>query len=115
MSDPLTPEELANLQAIANANHMSGEQPQASNENVHTETVEADQGTGNEPLADVQSPSDTAQPGNEDAAVPEAETPVHTHESILTALMLDLEGMAHLAKSEVEAIVTRARELFEKL
>ena len=40
---------------------------------------------------------------------------VHTHGTILSGLMKDLEGMAHMAKSEVEAVVARYRALFEAL
>jgi len=40
---------------------------------------------------------------------------VHTHGAILSGLMKDLEGMVHMAKAEVEAVVDRYRKLFEAL
>lgn len=43
------------------------------------------------------------------------EAPALTYESILRGLLTDLDGMAHLAKSEVEAIVAAARAKFETL
>lgn len=48
-------------------------------------------------------------------AVETAVEVVHTHGTILASLMKDLEGMAHMAKAEVEAVVARARALFEAL
>lgn len=48
-------------------------------------------------------------------AVETAVEVVHTHGTILAGLMKDLEGMAHMAKVEVEAVVARARSLFEAL
>lgn len=43
------------------------------------------------------------------------ETVDHTHESILTGLMDELEGLVHMGKAEIEAIVRKARDLFESL
>lgn len=44
-----------------------------------------------------------------------AEEFVHTHESILTDLMKNLEGIAHLGKSEIVAVVSEARAKFVTL
>lgn len=41
--------------------------------------------------------------------------PVHTHESILNGLMLELEGMTAMSKSEVEATIAAARAKYETL
>lgn len=49
------------------------------------------------------------------AAVESAVEVVHTHGTILSGLMKDLEGMVHMAKAEVEAVVDRYRKLFEAL
>ena len=76
--------------------------------------------TGSQPLET--SPDGASEPppvdndhiadGAERFAEPEV---VHTHESVLSGLMEGLEGMAHMAKSEIEALVAHARSLFESL
>lgn len=39
----------------------------------------------------------------------------HTASSILKALLLNLEGVAHMGKSEIEAVLAQARTQFEAL
>jgi hypothetical protein len=48
-------------------------------------------------------------------AQPVVEQFVHTHQSVLSDLMSKLEGIMHLGKSEIVAVVAEARERFEKL
>lgn len=54
-------------------------------------------------------------PGQESEQEPEVVEAGHTHESILHGLMLQLEGMKHMSKSEVEATVDSARAKYETL
>ena len=40
---------------------------------------------------------------------------VHTHESVLVSLFADLEGMVHMGKSEIQAVVERWKAEYKKL
>lgn len=44
-----------------------------------------------------------------------AEAFVHTHQSVLTDLLTNLEGIVHLGKSEIIAVVDKARALAAQL
>lgn len=81
-----------------------------------------DENTQEQPVEEVvqdsqepQLPVDNArvEEGAEQFAEPEAEPA--TAESILSVLLTDLEGIAHMAKSEIEAVVAAAREKFNTL
>lgn len=68
------------------------------------------------PVADTtaeQPPEDNAHV--EQGADQFAEEIVHTHESILTTMLTQLEGAAHMAKSEIESVIAKARSLFDAL
>lgn len=54
--------------------------------------------------------------GAEQFPEPEATVdPVADHKSVLSGLLFDLEGFVHMSKTEVQAIIDRARSLFESL
>lgn len=68
-------------------------------------TVEAP----SEPLSDPK--PEQAEPATTDAPV----DPDETHESILSELLGELEGITAMAKSEIHAVIDRARGKFIKL
>jgi hypothetical protein len=67
------------------------------------------------------------EPGNGDASADTGATdldaagtdepvdPQHSHQSVLSMLLADLEGMIHMSKTEIIAQVDKARKLFESL
>lgn len=73
------------------------------------------------PVADTAAEQPAVEPAPEDDAHVEqgaeqfAEEIVHTHESILTTMLTQLEGAAHMAKSEIESVIAKARSLFDAL
>ncbi len=49
------------------------------------------------------------------SAEPETSVAEHSHESVLSALLSDLEGIIHMSKTEIIAQVDKARALFGSL
>lgn len=52
---------------------------------------------------------------SQDGAEVEADVVQPTAESILSGLLVDLEGLAHMSKTEVEHVVQAARVAFQSL
>lgn len=67
------------------------------------------------PAADIAETPVVDTAAEQPAVEPAPEEIVHTHESILTTMLTQLEGAAHMAKSEIESVIAKARSLFDAL
>jgi len=64
---------------------------------------------------EVEQPQEPAQVEPTHDAEPVADAAEATHETILKNLLLDLEGLTHMSKTEVEGVVQKARDQYAAL